>query len=213
MGKIRLGCDVDGVLLDQGKLLLPYMQEAIQKISQKEKREVIPEVKSIEDITKYDLPYYGISLEEMKEMFRNFEFTGQFLNMDAVLGAVEGIKKLSQKGYLIDIITARTDYELVEFDTIFNLGKIGIIQKREYQRIFCEPDKYKIIKPNHIKLMFEDRPQAIYELSDEGIYCACIAQPWNKEVEKFARDNPLVERLSWQEAVDWVDEVNEKFKD
>lgn len=195
MGKIRISSDVDGVILDQGKLLLPYLNKANKNI------------KSVQDIVKYNLLSYGMTPEDIEKMFNDFEFTGQFLTMDAVPDSIEIIKSLSNQGYLLDIITARTHYELVGFDTEFNLRRVGLEKGKDYQELFCDPEKLKRMRKQKSVFMIEDCPDNIYDLSTNGIYCACIAQPWNKEV----KDNSLVKRLSWPEIPDWVGEVNDKF--
>lgn len=195
MAWINLGCDIDGVILDQGGVFLPYLHKAN------------PNIKSIEDIIVYEVDKLGISQEEFRNILKNFEFTGQFLDIKSIPGAVEGIKELSRKGYTIDLITARNQYELVDWDTEFNLGRIGVLRGREYRELICDDNKYPIIQDRDIRFMFEDRPKAIEELSAKGIYCGCIAQPWNQKI----KDNEYVRRISWDEAIDWVEEVNEKF--
>ena len=183
---MRIGCDIDGVVADAVPVILKYISEKNPQITKKE------------DLTSYEVFYETFRPEEMGNLFRNFEQTGEFKMMEPIEGAVEGIRYLNSLGYSIDFITARDYYDSIHQETLNWLKNNGFEFDGE---LFCQRDKLKIIRERGIELMIDDSPFNIGNLSKHGINCICVDQPWNT----WTPETKLIKRCrNWKEIGEYI---------
>lgn len=168
MSKIKFGCDMDGTTFEQIGAFLPYYKK------------FNPNIKSVNDVIYYNPEKLGFPMKDFYQMLRDFEHTKEFLNMNPLPGAIESVNKFYDIGGKVYYLTARNSYKRVYEDSLNSLKNNGA----KFEKLFLECPKLDRIRKIGIVAMAEDRPEEIYELSENGIYCICVNRPYNKEVEE-----------------------------
>jgi predicted urease superfamily metal-dependent hydrolase len=142
-------------------------------------------------------------LESLKE---DFYRGGGFIDIPAIEGAAEAIKKIRAAGYTFIIITARPkwQYKRVHGDTIEWLKKHGI----EYDDIIFNKDKaeaiYERILPARPLFFIEDRAKHCLELANIGVKVLYLTRSYN---ENDIHPHPLIHRISaWDEVIRHMEE-------
>jgi NTP pyrophosphatase (non-canonical NTP hydrolase) len=141
----------------------------------------------------------ALSLESLKDQFyRN----GGFLNMEPIVGAVEGLKSIRTAGYKLVIITARPNWQHKRLyaDTMAWLRAHGI----EYDQLLFAKDKADAIIENIFpaKPLFfiEDRPKHALEVATIGVPVMMLGEASNE-----LTTHPLIHPVTgWDDIVNAV---------
>jgi len=159
---MRIGLDIDGVLLDTMKAYIK-----IYNHNYDEKRKV-------SDITDFHFGYIlGLEDKEMYEIFEEINIK----RIDLVDNSIPTIiDKWKSKGYTVDLITAtssktiikkyqRLKYLGVNFDNVHRVDGL----KGEYAELY--------------DLIIDDSPDQLDDILLHGGRAICYDQPWNRKWE------------------------------
>ncbi len=152
----------------------------------------------IEDYYIHHMVEYDISLEQAIDWFRKPLFDDFNLEVKKVIWAIDVLKKLKNKSYILKIITARP------WDLFWEYTKKWV--EKHYPNIFNEiifanhftwKDKTKseICKDHWIKNMIEDNPDYALELAKNWIKTYLLEKPWNKN---FRKHKNIILVKSWE---------------
>lgn len=154
--------DLDGVLFDFKSGLGLYIEDKIG-IPYKE-----------DDIVNY---YWHecideLSKEDFFKCFHDFGMNGGYRDLDALPGAIEGVKKLVKDGHRVRLITNRPAYSYK--DTVESLVIHGLINDKTTSLHFVEGSKSPHMRKFNVDVAIDDSPYIIPDIATNTraqIYC------------------------------------------
>lgn len=173
---MRIGIDIDGVLLNMGQFILDYGSKYCYE------HNIDFEINGNE----YDeSKIFGISSEEA-EKFWNEYLVKYVTEKEPRECAKEVIDKLKENNEIY-IITARNEYGLPEkeYGHMQELTKEWIKNNNIYydKLLFTSENKLNVCEKNKIDIMIEDSPSNIEKLSEGNLHIFCYDNPYNKKVK------------------------------
>ena len=120
-----------------------------------------------------------------EEVFEKFTDQGGFRDIPVVSGAVEMLKDIRNRGYWIQLLTARPKENLKCFyDTYYWLDKNNIpydaLDFSNEKFRWCAKSRY--YDTGSIKFAIDDSPKHVAEYAKHGIFCYMPKKNYNKEV-------------------------------
>lgn len=187
-----IGVDLDEVLAETVDYCLFY-----------NKNKICWKTVNKEDIKKYYIHHmveYDISKEEAIEWFRNPMIDDINLEIKPVIWAIDWLKQLKNKWFILKIVTARV-WDLFWEYTQKWIEKYypDLFDDIIYANHFTKEDKTKseLCKENDIFVMVEDNFDYALELAENGIKTYLLEKPWNKDI--FKNHKNIIKVKSWQE--------------
>jgi len=162
----------------------------------------------MEDMTEYSFDkFWGCSIEEAISRVDRFHRTQRFRELEPILGAIEGVRKLKSMGHDLVVISSRPDYTLR--DTFNNLRKH---YGNAFSRIYFsknpytgrgDKDKRDFCKELDVKMLVEDN--LVYAIECAEVCDVLLLNThWNQTNELPNR----VKRVSsWEEIVDEIEKI------
>lgn len=184
---MKIGCDIDGVVADIGKAVLPYLKK-------------LKPGTGLGDLTEYSFEKFGMTEDMTKAMFANFRETGEYKTMEMIRGARWGTyETIYEQGNDLYFITARDYYKELEEETWDwllekELSFDGVVSGVK--------DKYPVARDMDVDILIDDSPEIIESVSKRGLNTIVFDQPWNQEV----KENKRIKRcLSWFQVCDYLE--------
>jgi hypothetical protein len=120
-----------------------------------------------------------------EEVFEKFTDQGGFRNIPVVAGAIEMLNDIRNRGYWIQLLTARPKENLKCFhDTYHWLDKNNIpydaLDFSNEKFRWCAKSRY--YDADSIKFAIDDSPKHVAEYAKHGIFCYMPKKNYNKEV-------------------------------
>jgi len=176
---MKIGSDIDGVVSDLGKMILPYI------------RQVCPDA-TIEDFTDYNFVKFGFTSKQMQKLFKSFEHSGDYTLAKPIQGSIWGTHELTNNGHEIYFLTARDQYPSIETETFQWLTR----NNYAFRTLIHSKDKYYYCRELGLDLLIEDNPEEIQDNAAMGLNMICYDQPWNRKVKET---NKIKRVKSWFE--------------
>jgi len=161
----KIGIDIDGVLAD---FIVPFLEYCNGRFGISYKKE---EVSSF-----YFLDSIGFPEEKSLKTYNDFYNSELFETITPIEGSFNGVLKLFQKRYRLNLVTARPDS--LKEKTFLWLWK-------NYPNIFEQVNftngskKSDFCLRNSISAMIEDHADYANDCAEKGIETFLITQPWN----------------------------------
>ena len=163
MKRLKIGLDIDGVIVDYIQSMLPLLSEACN-------RRVV-----YHDICHWDVAKaVGIPEYRMNEVWAEMFNTPRLLDAPPVEGALDGIKSLNE--HELCIVTGRP--YMIKNLTEEWFARYAI---RYDQLLFARPGN-KLSVANGIDVFIEDYYDEAVKLSEAGIYTLLYDRPWNQSL-------------------------------
>lgn len=194
---MRIGIDIDGVLLNIGQFIFDYGSKYCydHNMDFKIKEDEYDESKVL-----------GISSKEA-EKFWNEYLVKYVTEKDPREFAKEVIDKLRENNEVY-IITARNEYGLPEkeYGHMQELTKKWLAKNNiKYDKLlFTSEGKLDVCQENKIDIMIEDSPSNIEKLSKGKLHIFCYDNPYNKEVKG---DN-ITRVFSWYDILNKIEKCH-----
>ncbi|MEK6936128.1 MAG: hypothetical protein AABW67_05025 [Nanoarchaeota archaeon] len=191
---MKIGIDIDGVILDFASKFLEYYNK-------KHRKNI-----SIENWITYNFwDFISISEEEGKKLMEDFYFLDSFNEIPFIEGSKEAIHKLAKQNKIY-IITARPlrwgEKTKNFFDKHFLETDIQLIHSRDekdktiYKREIC-------IKLG-VSILIEDNGNIAIQCADSGIKVLLLNNPWNQGIE-----HKNINRIkNWNEILNKIQEID-----
>lgn len=191
---MKIGIDLDEVVVDFLEGLLDFYHRVVGKRFRRE------------EFSSYDFwETWGGTREEAIEITDKFHQSEHFENIVPIEGAIDSIKRLSEK-HEIFFITSRPGFWKEKTSNwlkkYFPKGNFKIIFSGDFHD--QGRTKAEICEELEIPLMFEDNKHYALSCAERGIKVILFDKPWNKG---FEHEN-LVRVHSWEEAVREVEKLD-----
>ena len=131
-----------------------------------------------------------------EEVFEKFTDQGGFRDIPVVKGAIEMLQDIRNRGYWIQLLTARPKENLKCFhDTYYWLNKNNI----PYDAIDFSSEKFRWCAKSRyydndaIKFAIDDAPKNVSEYAKHGIFCYMPEKNYNKEVRDMNKTSTYPE--------------------
>lgn len=165
---MKFGIDIDGTIKDTTRAAIEVFN-----------RELNQDVK-VEHSTDFYLDkVYGLTKEEGKEMWRKLEEEIYELGLP-LEHASSVLNELVQQSHEVFFITARPDIGNVREITINWLREHGFPYTGD-NLIMDSRNKAKVAKELEINLFFEDAPDHLENLIENGIHTIIVDAPYNRQ--------------------------------
>ncbi len=177
-----IAVDIDGVCADMVGGLMPYAKTAMPGVKRG-------------DLKDYDFESVGLDKIIINEILTMWEKTGEYLHLDIIPGAVEGVNRLKKK-HGIYMISARDQFGRVHQHTEFWLN----LNKFKYDRLYTGArEKTTLMKFLKIDLAIDDAPHHAEQISGVGIPVFLFDASYNQHV----KENSLIKRVyGWQDILE-----------
>lgn len=179
-------------IIDIDDVLLEFARKANQEMNK------LGKIAAYDDYVTYNFSmYHEISAPDFKRIVDNQSI---YLDLTPIEGAVEAINTLKDKGFIIDLVTARGGYKDAEKRTIDSLAKNGI----SYDSLTLidssknkKSDYYKQHSGN-LAFIADDAVHNIIDAAKSNTRIApfCIAAPWNDNRNAYRHAELRVNSLS-----------------
>ena len=184
-----IGIDIDEVLADTLPAFVAFINQHLT-VSYK-----------TEDFFSYQFEdVIGLSVEETRELIKEFYRSSHFENLSVIDGAKGAIELLNEKHELV-VITARQDY--VREQTLYWLqSHFGSVFKSIHFANHNSADttgicKSEICLENGVNIHIEDNAEAAYACATKGVDIFLFNRPWNTQLE-----SERITRVShWDEVI------------
>ena len=218
---MKIILDTDGTMTNFNEFI---QQEAIPFFKNKYGMRIVApeklEIQDIFDMDNYFSNYYNCSLKEAHKYTRKaldeFWVHPRYLKYSLLYkfrtGLSQYIKEMLKEGHTIEIHTSRdksTDKDIIgklaRGITRLQYALNGIhLPAEEYHFYTTDEDKVKSIIESKPDLVFEDKPQIIQALTDNGIKCICVEGYHNVDVQ----DTDNVKRSSCDDYESIINDVD-----
>ena len=174
---MRIGIDIDGVLLNMGQFIFDYGSKYCydHNIDFSIKESEYDESKVL-----------GISSAEAEKFWNEYlvKYVTEYSPRECAKQVIDILKENNE----IYIITARNEYGLPpkEYGHMQELTNKWLNANNiNYDKLlFTSEDKLSVCQENNIDVMIEDSPRNIKKLTkDDDIHIFCYDNPYNKEVK------------------------------
>lgn len=183
---MKLGIDIDGTIKDT-------RTAAVQIFNEELDQDLRPE-----DIKQFYLgPSYGLTNKEGSKMWRKLEHKIYSLGVP-LEGAAEILSQLHQEGHQVTFITARPGMPHIKKVTQEWLEKHQFPYDGSNLKMGAQ-NKGKVAQEIGIDLFFEDAPNHLDMLVEEGISTVIMDAVYNRD---YPRDLPRIH--SWTEALELI---------
>ena len=175
---MRIGLDIDGVLVDTQTFQLREGKKFFEKYGMEAKHPDMFEVQDVFECTK-----------ELREKFWNKNIWKYCLKEPMTKDASKVINKLRQNGHEVIIITSRVHTtETGITGVVFRLMLKHWVKKNRLKYddiVFCKEkesgaDKLRVCKEKNIDVMIDDSSENLYAIQDT-CKVICYSAAWNKE--------------------------------
>ena len=163
MNRLVIGLDIDGVIIDYLRQILPLLCDIYGRTIR------------YEDITHPTLSkFLNIDEETSADIWEQILNTDLMQNAPPIEGAIEGLAALSR--HEIWLITGRE--ASMEDLTVSWLKNHEI----KYDRIMFESEKVEgnLLLEKQCGIFVEDQLEAAYSLAEAGVFTLLFNQPWNQ---------------------------------
>jgi uncharacterized protein len=165
---MKIGVDIDGTVKDTHRA-------AIEVYNKELNRSV-----TLEDAPDFYLDKaYGLSSDEGGRLWRKLEETIYELGLP-LDHASEVLNDLVKRGHTITFITARPDIKNIRAITITWLKKHGFPYTGD-NLVMNSQDKARVAKEKGIELFFEDAPEHLDNLIENGIRTIIVDASYNQQ--------------------------------
>lgn len=157
---MRLGIDIDGVVLDFVSAFCTICRE----------RHGYPI--RYEDIIRHDLgQVLGLPKRRLEALIRE---TLESNLIRPYPGAVEELRRLREQGHVIELVTSRPESLRERTETVLRQNRVP------YDKLVFASFLKKVVEAEHLDLFVEDSLAEALELADNGIPVLIYEHPWNR---------------------------------
>jgi uncharacterized HAD superfamily protein len=161
VGRLTIGLDIDGVIVDYAAVMLPLLSEVCRRPV------------TAEDICTYDITEcLNIDDESAEYVWQQTLGTDLLMNAPPIDGAVEGLTALN--GHEIWIVTGRPS-------TLQGLTESWLSRRNiRYDRIIFDRIMNKMMVGPEFDVFVEDFLDGARVIAEAGVYTLLFNQPWNQ---------------------------------
>ncbi len=193
--KVRIGIDIDGVLLNMGQFVLDYGSKFCYEHNLDFE---------IQDGEYDERKAFGLS-EEEAEKFWN-EYLVKYIE-SMPRECTKEVIDILKENHEIYIITARDEYGLPQeyYGSMQKLTKKWLEENKIYydKLIFSSEGKLDVCQENKIDVMIEDSPNNIEKLSKGDLQVFCYDSSYNKK----ANGNNVIRVYSWYDILNKIQKI------
>ena len=161
MGKLTIGLDIDGVIVDYAAVMLPLLSEVCRRPV------------SAEDIYTYDITEcLNIDDKAAEYIWQQTLGTDLLVNAPPVEGAIDGLSELD--GHEIWIVTGRPS-------TLQEITEEWLSRRKiKYDRIIFDRVMNKMLVGPAFNVFVEDFLEGARVIAEAGVFTLLFNQPWNQ---------------------------------
>ncbi len=195
---MKIGIDIDNVLSELSASM-DLWHNRVHGTNLEEKDHVAFDLESIWTCSKEE------SIKKILEFFDSSEFKATKI----VLGAIEGVKSLTED-HELHVITSRADKVFDETIAWLNKHFSDSFHKVHFTGQMCgaksgNRSKAMVCKEYGINILIEDALHYANNCANEGVKVLLFDWPWNQSEELHPN---IIRVKSWQEILDYIENIH-----